>query len=179
MKKWIGLIIIALLLIGVGWSFIKDSETEPEFGLIQTKESTGLNKGDLPPQFKLETLNGDPMQLADVKGKKVILNFWATWCGPCREEMPAFEAYDAANEDVVVLAVNMTDKDGKIENLSKFVSEFNLTFPILLDKTGEVSKAYEVVNIPSTYFIDEQGIIQTKIKGAIDEELIDLYINEM
>ncbi|WP_332651698.1 TlpA family protein disulfide reductase [Lysinibacillus sp. 54212] len=179
MKKWIGIVIIAALIIGLAWNFLKDSEEAAEFGLIETSEPTGLQKGDLPPQFKLETIKEEPMALSDAKGKKVILNFWATWCGPCREEMPALQAYDAANEDVVVVAVNLTDKDGDAEKISKFVSDFNLTFPVLLDQTGDVSKAYEVVNIPSTYFIDEKGIIQTKINGAIDEELIDLYIKQM
>lgn len=169
--------IIVVLLIGVGWNFMKDSDSE--FGVVQTTEPTGLNKGDLPPQFKLETLDGEPIELADAKGKKVILNFWATWCGPCREEMPAFEKYNAANEDVVILAINMTDKDGKVEKISKFVSDYNLSFPVLLDQAGDVSKAYEVVNIPSTYFIDENGIIQTKINGSIDEDQIELYMEQM
>ena len=174
-KKWIGIVIIAILIGAVAWNTFSSSEAQ--YGL--TDEGTGLEKGDTPPQFKLETLDGEPLSLEDVKGKKVIVNFWATWCEPCREEMPVFEEYDAQNEDVVVVAVNMTHKDGKIEKITEFVNEYGLTFPVLLDKVGDVSKAYEVINIPSTYFLDEEGIIQLKINGALDETMLDLYMEQL
>ena len=93
--------------------------------------------------------------------------------------MPVFEEYDAQNEDVVVVAVNMTHKDGKVEKITDFVNEYGLTFPVLLDKTGDVSKAYEVINIPSTYFLDEEGIIQLKINGSLDETMLDLYMEQL
>ena len=175
MKKWIGIVISGLLIgIVIGNIF---SNSEAQYGL--TDEGTGLEQGDTPPQFELETLDGEPLSLEDVKGKKVIVNFWATWCGPCREEMPVFEEYDAQNEDVVVVAVNMTHKDSNVEKITDFVNEYGLTFPVLLDKTGEVSKAYEVINIPSTYFLDEEGMIQLKINGALDETMLDLYIDKL
>ncbi|MFF5993495.1 TlpA disulfide reductase family protein [Lysinibacillus sp. KU-BSD001] len=174
MKKWIGLVIIIILIGAVAWNSLKGPA---EFGL--TDEGTGLEKGDTPPQFKLETLNGEPLSLQDVKGKKVILNFWATWCDPCREEMPVFEAYDAKHEDVIVLAVNITKKDVKVEKIAQFVDDYGLTFPILLDETDDVSKAYEVITIPSTYFLDEEGIIQMKINGSIDETMLDLYVGQL
>ena len=175
MKKWIGVAVIVLLIGIAVWNGMKESASQ--FGI--TDEGTGLEKGDTPPQFTLETLAGEPISLEDVKGKKVILNFWATWCDPCREEMPAFEAYDAAHEDVVVLAVNMTNKDGKPEKISSFVDEYSLTFPIPLDQKGDVSKAYKVINIPSTYLLDEDGIIQLKVDGAVDESMLDLYMENM
>ena len=175
MKKWIGVAVITLL-IGIAlWSVLR--EPASQFGI--TDEGTGLEKGDAPPQFTLETLDGEQISLEDVRGKKVILNFWATWCDPCREEMPVFEAYDAAHEDVVVLAVNMTNKDGKLEKVSSFVDEYDLTFPVPLDQTGDVSKAYEVINIPSSYLLDEDGIIQLKVEGAVDESMLDLYMKNM
>ena len=175
MKKWIGIAIVVILIGAVvGNTF---SSSEAQYGI--TAEGTGLEKGDTPPQFKLETLDGEALSLEDVKGKKVILNFWATWCEPCREEMPVFDEYDAQNEDVVVVAVNMTHKDGNIDKITNFISEYGLTFPVLLDEAGDVSKAYEVINIPSTYLLDEQGIIQLKINGALDETMLDLYMKQL
>ena len=175
MKKWIGIAIVVTLIGAVAWNMF--SHSKAQYGL--TDEGTGLAQGDTPPQFTLETLDGEPLSLEDVKGKKVIVNFWATWCEPCREEMPVFEEYDAQNEDVVVVAVNMTHKDGKIEIITDFVKEYSLTFPVVLEKTGEVSKAYEVINIPSTYFLDEDGTIQLRINGSLDETMLDLYMDKL
>lgn len=175
MKKWIGIAIVVMLIGAIAWNIFSNSEAQ--YGI--TDEGTGLEQGDTPPQFELETLDGEPLSLEDVKGKKVIVNFWATWCEPCREEMPVFEEYDAQNEDVVVVAVNMTHKDGKIEKITDFVNEYGLTFPVVLDKTGDVSKAYEVINIPSTYFLDEDGMIQLKINGSLDETMLDLYMDKL
>lgn len=175
MKKWIGIAIIVILIGVAAWTALR--EPAAEYGL--TDKGTGLEKGDTPPQFFLETLDGEPMSLEDVKGKKVILNFWATWCGPCREEMPIFEEYDAAHEDVVVLAVNMTNKDAKLEEISSFVKEYGLTFPVALDQVGDVAKAYQVINIPTTYFLNKDGMIQMKIEGALDETMLDLYMENM
>ena len=100
MKKWIGIAIVVILIGAVAWNTFSNSETQ--YGI--TDEGTGLEQGDTPPQFTLETLDGEPLSLEDVKGKKVIVNFWATWCEPCREEMPVFEEYNTQNEDVVVVA---------------------------------------------------------------------------
>ena len=144
-----------------------------------TNEGTGIEKGDTPPQFELETLSGEQVQLADFKGKKVILNFWATWCKPCREEMPAFQAYSEQHEDVIVLAVNMSHKDSGIEKVKAFVKDNGLTFTVALDELGDVSRAYSVINIPSTYFLDEAGVIQTRVDGAVDEDKIAQYIEQM
>lgn len=175
MKKWGGVAIIVILIGVAVWTGLR--EPAVEYGL--TGNGTGVEKGDTPPQFLLESLVGEPMSLEDVKGKKVILNFWATWCGPCREEMPVFEAYDAAHEDVVVLAVNMTHKDAKLDKVSAFADEFGLTFPVLLDQAGDVTKAYQVLNIPSTYFLNEEGIIQMKIEGSLDVTALDSYMQQM
>ncbi len=175
MKKWIGVAFIVILIGIAAWTGLRKPAVE--YGL--TDNGTGVEQGDTPPQFKLETLDGDPMSLKDVKGKKVILNFWATWCGPCREEMPIFEAYDAAHDDAVVVAVNMTNKDAKLETVSAFVDKYGLTFPVLLDQTGDVSKAYQVLNIPSTYFLNEEGVIQMKVEGSLDKAMLDSYMQQM
>ena len=96
-----------------------------------------------------------------------MINFWATWCPPCREEMPAIQAVyeDYQEQGFVVLAVNTTFQDNEFD-VNDFVDEYNLTFPILLDKSGEVSQQYQLRGLPSTYFVDQKGVIQSVIVGG-------------
>jgi peroxiredoxin len=136
--------------------------------------SNGLSKNpqnkpevDFPaPGFSLEIVGGrNIVNLSDYKGKVVLLNFWASWCFPCREEMPSMqELYQIFKDrEFEILAVNL-DKFGE-EKVLSFVSNYGLTFPILLDKELKTAQIYEVRNIPTTYIIDKNGIIKEKIIG--------------
>lgn len=130
------------------------------------------------PDFTLETLDGTKVALSDFKGQKVLLNFWATWCPPCRAEMPHMQSFYEKNKDenIVVLAVNLTSGDNR-EKLAPFISEYSLTFPILLDESGDIGRKYQVFTIPTSYFIDEQGNIAQKIVGPMDEEFMENVMN--
>lgn len=166
MKKWVGMLIVLFLILALVWN-IFGKQKETDYGI--TDEGTGLEVGDTPPQFTLQNLEGEDINLSDFKGRKVILNFWATWCEPCREEMPLFDQIDKAHDDVIVLAVNMAHQDSGVEKVQQFMKKQGIAFPVVRDETGDVSKAYKVVNIPSTYFLDEQGNIQSKALGVVDE----------
>ncbi len=115
--------------------------------------------------FELETLNGTRTQISDYHGKVVLLNFWATWCKPCKEEMPeiqaAYETYK--DQGFVVLGINFGEKREKAQ---KLVKEMGLTFPILLDKDVEVAEQHRVVSLPVTFFIDAKGIIKEQVFGG-------------
>ena len=174
MKQKLSIGFILLVLVGVIANTILSNATETGV----TDDGTGLNKGDTPPQFTLENLDQEQASLSDFQGKKVILNFWATWCLPCRTEMPAFQSISEEREDVVVLAVNMTHKDS-VNKIKGFLTDNDLTFPVVLDPEGIVSKAYSIINIPSTYFIHEDGSIYERIEGVVDEEKIADYIEQM
>lgn len=127
------------------------------------------------PHFTLSTLTGEELSLADVEGKRVMLNFWATWCAPCREEMSHMQqAYDES--DVAIIAINRTDQDYGAQRVQSFVEEFGFTFPIVLDETGEVAKQYGVITIPTTIFIDEAGNVIERISGPVTAEQIDSYM---
>jgi len=117
------------------------------------------------PQFELETLNGKLANISDYRGKVVLLNFWATWCKPCKEEMPEIQAaYDAyRDQGFVVLAINFGEKREKAE---KLVKEMGLTFPILLDWNVEVAEQHRVVSLPVTFFVDAKGIIKEQVFGG-------------
>ncbi|WP_042470211.1 peroxiredoxin family protein [Bacillus ndiopicus] len=128
--------------------------------------------------FTLEALDGTKISLSDFKGQKVVLNFWATWCPPCKAEMPHLQNFHENNEnsDVKLLAVNLTASDS-VSNAVDFVDAYELTFPVLLDVDGEVGQLYEVITIPTTYFIDEDGNIVEKFIGALDEETMENIID--
>lgn len=136
----------------------------------------GIAIGEKAPDFELKTLSGDTIKLSDYRGKKVMLNFWATWCPPCKEEMPDMEKFHQANgEEVVILAVNIDPQF----NVEQFVSEMGITFPILLDEKDEVNSQYQILTVPTTYFIDKEGVIRHKYLTAMTEDVMKQYIDEM
>ncbi|CAN7204903.1 redoxin domain-containing protein [Rossellomorea sp. LjRoot5] len=142
----------------------------------------GLTKGDRAPDFTLTTLEGEEVKLSDYKGKKVILNFWATWCPPCKAEMPHMEQYyekNAKKEKVEILAVNLTSQDEGEKAVQEFVDGYELTFPILMDEKGDVGDEYRAFTIPTTYMIDTNGLIQHKIVGPMNEEMMGEMVRGM
>jgi len=121
--------------------------------------------GQTAPDFKLENLDGESISLSDFKGKAVLINFWATWCDPCTSEMPYLqEIYEEwSGRELVLLAVNRGESPAKVKD---FMEKLNLSFPVLLDAKTAVAQKYNVSGIPTTFFIDKDGIIQVKIIGA-------------
>lgn len=200
MKKNIfGVIVIAILISIVTVNIVKETNAKKQQELAQqeflleaaTKEAqvdvadTGLTPGDEPPNFELETLDGQAVKLSDYKGKKVILNFWASWCPPCKAEMPHMQNYyatTAEKDNVEVIAVNLTSAEkglNKHEKISDFIKEFGLTFPIPLDEEGNIGNTYRTLTIPTTFMIDTNGLIHKKIVGPMDEEMIGKLVKEM
>jgi thiol-disulfide isomerase/thioredoxin len=112
--------------------------------------------GQSPPDFTLPTLDGGFITLSGLKGKVVMINFWTTWCPPCREEMPSLERLyrHYKYEDFALLAVDIMENP---ETVKKFAKKYNLSFPILLDKTGDVAVKYSANAIPTTYIINKKG----------------------
>ena len=139
----------------------------------------GLKIGSKAPDFTLKTLDGNQVQLSDYKGKKVMLNFWATWCPPCKKEMPDMEKYSKqADEDVVILAVNIDPEN----DVQAFIEDNGITFTIPLDSQSAkqpVNDQYKVMAIPTTYFIDSEGIIRNKMVKAMQFHEMEQNINSM
>ncbi len=124
-------------------------------------------EGFLAPDFTLETLDGNKITLSALRGKIVVVNIWATWCLPCRQETPALErAYEQYKDSgVVILGVDLTSQD-LVSDVTSFVQEFKLTYPILLDRDGSVGSLYQIEGLPSTFFINRAGVIRTVVVGG-------------
>lgn len=172
--KWIQL---ALLVFAAAWIAGTAWLSTPGEG----GRSPSPRAGFPAPSFTLTNLEGDPVKLSDYQGKVVLLNFWAAWCPPCKAEMPAFDALQQAyqGDDLVILAVNTTYQDD-LAAAQEFVVENNLSFPVLLDMDGKVSNAYQILAMPSTFFIDRDGIIQQVIIGGpMSETLIQTQVRKL
>ena len=131
-------------------------------------------KGFLAPDFALKQPDGSTVTLSQFRGQAVMVNLWATWCAPCRAEMPIIEEMYQAYRDqgFTVLAVNATRQDEPLA-IVPFVNEFGLSFPILLDETGEVADLYELRSLPTSFFIDRSGVIaEVVIGGPMSEALL-------
>ena len=126
------------------------------------------------PDFTVYDQAGNAVRLSDYRGTPVVLNFWASWCGPCRSEMPDFDAaYQELGEEIQFLMVNLTDGSREtVEGASEFVKEQGYSFPILFDSSYEASTAYQVFSIPTTIFIDAEGYGVAQASGAIDREIL-------
>ncbi len=153
-------------------------DTSVSGGMIAPVESVGIQPGEAAPDFSLETLDGEVVSLSELKGEKVILNFWATWCPPCREEMPEIQKfYDAHQDDIKIIAVNFNEKDEKVID---FLDEFGYTFPSPLDREGSVGKEYGVLTLPTTYFINSDGVIQEpRHVGPMDYEFMEEMLDTL
>lgn len=136
------------------------------FQVLHTNED--ISEGDPAPDFVLESLDGEQVNLKDYRGKGVLLNFWGTWCGPCKEEMPYLNEIHQTNavKDVEILAVDIGESRFNVKN---FVDRYNLKFSILLDKDKAVSgaDAYNIGPMPTTFLIDEHGKIAKEITGQM------------
>lgn len=159
MRKAIAIGILALLALGAFY--------------ITACRSNNVEEREIAPDFTLSDLDGNEVSLSDFKGKVVFLNFWATWCPPCRNEMPSMEALyqKLKDKDFELLAVSL-DRQGS-SAVKPFIRDYGLTFPILLDLDGKVARTYRVRGIPSTFVVDKEGLIAERIVGARDWQTPD------
>ncbi len=140
--------------------------------------SAGVNQGNRALNFTLEKLDGEEVSLSDYAGEVVVVNFWATWCPPCRAEIPDLEAaYQAYQEKgLVVLGVNVEDPARAVES---FVAEMEMTYPVVLDETGKVMRAYRTPGLPMSVVLDREGVIRARHIGFLSAEQLDDYLQQV
>ena len=127
------------------------------------------------PDFEVETFEGETLRLSDLEGQVVVLNFWASWCPPCRWEMPAFEEISREYRDRGVTFVGIAMSD-TLEDAKGFADQTGVTYPLALDTTNEVVRAYQVRSLPTTFFIDKEGRIQRRLTSAANEGMLKVFI---
>lgn len=184
MKKIIWVILGAVLvwvLVDFGLGFIQEREDEQQATSDTTsaqKEDQeeelleeGNNSGQMAYEFEAEDMDGNLVKLSDYRGKKVFLNFWASWCPPCKVEMPHLKEFSMAQDDVVVLGVNVTTSETDLANVQIFLDEFNVDYTNLYG-TQKMFNLYRVQSLPTSYIIDSQGMIQERIVGPVTQEIL-------
>lgn len=137
--------------------------------------------GFAAPDFTLDKLDGGQVTLSELRGHPVVLNLWASWCLPCRKEMPAIEKAYRQHKDagLIVIGLNLTSQDS-VSDVRAFVEELGLTFPIVLDRDGGVSQRYQLLGLPSTFFIDRKGVIRSvAVGGPMSEATIQANIEDL
>ena len=166
-----------ILVLGLAWIYVSADRT----GISTSGKVPAPQQGFLAPDFELKSLEGETVKLSDLRGQAVLINLWTTWCPPCRAEMPAIEKVynEYKDQGFVVLAVNMTYQDA-YSDIAPFIDEYGLTFPVLLDETSAVGTAYQLRSLPSSFFIDREGIIsEVVIGGPMAEALLRTRVEDI
>ena len=139
-------------------------------GDVHLGTESPIQAGKNAPNFSLVALNGQEINLEDLHGKPILLNFWTAWCHPCQAEMPLLESTSKKYSNLQIVGINVGDSPAKVEN---YASAEHLSFTILLDEDEEVSKVYTITGFPTSIFIDKEGIIQSLVLGELSTEELE------
>jgi len=180
-RQW-NMVLVTVLV--AGSLFIAATRVQPGSGAYSPAAQTDVLPEPAPlpnhpaPDLALPQLDGTPRTLRDLRGQVVLINVWATWCPPCRAEMPAIQQAYTAYRDrgFIVLAVNQREDATAIR---PFLEQHGLTFPILLDRDGQASATYQASALPSSFFVDRRGVIRTVYHGPMPPSVINGTIEQL
>ncbi|MEK4039399.1 redoxin domain-containing protein [Paenibacillus sp. FSL F4-0122] len=158
LRRIVALLLVAVIAAAIVWVFINHSSQA---------RVEGIEEGAYAPDFKVMTLSGEEVSLTEHRGKVVLLNFWASWCKPCMQEMPLLnEIHQSSNSQIETLFINVGESKGTV---SEYMKELQFSFPVAIDVTGKISTAFGVTALPSTFIINEEGEIAKIRLGEIDD----------
>ena len=191
-KKKMVLILILVFVLLLGGAYVLYKQLEPSLAPDQLAAQTTNAADDqndsadidakeqvAAPDFTVYDVSGNPVKLSDYFGKPIVLNFWASWCGPCQMEMPDFqEKYEALDGQVQFLMINVTDGSREtVTSASEFIEDQGYTFPVLYDTETDAAAAYSANSLPTTYFIDANGYVIARATGAISGDTLQRGID--
>ncbi len=172
MKHWKALVgILMILALGLG------ACAGPGTG-SGSSAPIGINTGNQARDFRLKSVDGSEVSLSDFRGDVVLVNFWATWCAPCRAEIPDFEeAYQAhKDEGFVILGLNEQEAPQAVE---PFIEEIGMTYPVLLDEQGQVMGEYRTLGLPTSLLMDRNGVIQVRHTGILSAAQLEKHLSKL
>ncbi|MEA3335670.1 MAG: TlpA disulfide reductase family protein [Chloroflexota bacterium] len=179
------LIVLVVVLVFTSCASSQDASGLPQdIGVLPVLSTSGVDNngrefemGQAAPDFLVVNKDGSTSSLSDWQGQPVVINFWASWCGPCKAEMPEFvEAYEAHREDgLVILGIN-ADLQKQEEKALEFMDEYRVSFPVALERRNEIMRLFETTGLPTTVFIDREGNVAGIWKGYLSRELLDEFI---
>lgn len=164
------------------YSYTEESDTQEDSSELEiigedfdkaTKMTVGSDLGQTAYDFELMDMDGKTVKLSDYRGKKVFLNFWASWCPPCRAEMPHLQAFSDKQDEVVVLGVNATPSESNIDNVKEFLDEQNITFTNVYRETKQADQ-FRTQSLPTSYFIGADGVIYDKVVGPVTSDALEV-----
>jgi len=160
-----------------------DQQSQQNLSPDTSASSPKAAKGKLAPEITLNDMNGQAVNLSNYRGKVVVLNFWASWCPPCKSEMPDLDKAAqefASGADVVLLTVNLTDGSRETaDSARKYIVDNKYSMSVLLDTQSRAANAYNIASIPTTYIIDKQGVIVNYIVGPTTKDALHAYVDQL
>ena len=175
-KKGFLILVIGMIIFMVGayalYTQLSERIAPPE--QLATQPTQQTQQTQKAPDFTVYDKEGNPVKLSDFFGKPIVLNFWASWCGPCQSEMPDVqEKYLELGEEIQFLVINMTDGQRETQTLAEaFIAQKGYTFPVYFDLESNAAMTYSVYSLPTTYFIDAQGALVTYRQGMLSAEVL-------
>lgn len=180
-SKWRVLVAGILLGLGLGVAILFGSAWLKQAVNRDSPGQDGISGQQQPeknaPDFTLQRLDGQSLRLTELRGRVVVLNFWATWCSPCVQEMPLFQQYaQRYPTELAIVGVNLQENPDIVQ---AFVKKIGVSYPIVLDENGAVSELFRVVGLPDTFFIDQEGVIRKRHIGSLSRDQLDAYLIQL
>jgi cytochrome c biogenesis protein CcmG/thiol:disulfide interchange protein DsbE len=173
----IGLWILIFVALGIGiFLFLNGTINLNGVDVVQSAPLANLENGSLANDFELPDVSGSTTRLSDLRGKVVVINFWATWCVPCVQEMPMFDYFASQYPQFTMLGIDPEESPDKV---GPFVEKMGMGYKILLDRNSKVMQSYKVSMLPTTFFIDEQGMIRFRHFGSMSQNQLTYYLHTL